>query len=205
MWSCTSYRINAQDLHVFYNIQTEQVIYTYKGDTLTNPRAKKNGNIIVHVTEFNDYIYDIEIETSAKEIPVPQISKSPLVGILSKEKKTFLENTSGKSLFLPEPRTETNNALQNVQSIAIDVPSGFVEASEEEKLENLRTNFIAELRQLNTIEKNIIIQQKRIDNILQRDKVRQIAATNISTIKSNPKIKPSRIKELVKTVRTKDF
>ena len=203
-----------QDLYIYYDIQTEELTYLSKGgDTLQTPRVKKNGNIILHVTNFNDYIYEADITVASKDIPINRITSSPLAGIFSAMQKITLDSAKdvGGNLLFPVPSTTVANAIERV-TIEVDTTnefdeeesSGFVgggrnvgENNASTQLIQLREQFAQELRQLSEVEVSIQDQQQRIDNILQRDKVRAIAANNIGKIITNPRIPSDRIKELV--------
>ena len=69
----------AQDLHVFYDVFEDTVYYQIDGKAVAKAAVKKGQQVILHVLNYNDYIYDLELETEAEDFTVPA-SGSPLFG-----------------------------------------------------------------------------------------------------------------------------
>ena len=189
--------LSAQDLHIYYNAQTEVTTYLYKGDTLTNPQVKKTGTIFVHVEELNDYLYKIELEVVREDIVSSTTGSNPLQDILrSSIQSLVLPSYSGSSSFLT---MDTSNEawIKEVENTIIEVPSGFLGNSKEEELVTLKAALLQHLIELEGIEKNIQRHFDEIATVIEREKVQQIAIVDIENLKYHPTIPPSRLKALV--------
>ena len=51
----------AQDLHIYYDMHKDTVWYMHNDKPISAPKVHKNGNIFLHVSEYNNYRYDINV------------------------------------------------------------------------------------------------------------------------------------------------
>jgi len=54
----------AQELNIFYNLYNDEVRYEQDGAAITEPKLHKGDVIVLHLTEFNSYLYAIKLEVS---------------------------------------------------------------------------------------------------------------------------------------------
>ena len=59
--------LNAQELHVYYNLFNDSVVYKVDGKVLEEPKLKNGQEIQLHLTEFNNFLYDIELEIKQED------------------------------------------------------------------------------------------------------------------------------------------
>ncbi|HFA52151.1 MAG TPA: hypothetical protein ENJ95_24300 [Bacteroidetes bacterium] len=52
----------AQETHIYYNLHNDEVKYKKEGKTLARPAIKQGDEIVLHLTEFNNYLYRVELE-----------------------------------------------------------------------------------------------------------------------------------------------
>jgi len=204
---CYSFALlRAQDLHVYYNAQTEATTYLYKGDTLTNPQVKKAGTIFVHVEELNNYLYKIELDVSREDIVSSTASSNPLKDILrSSIQSLVLPSYSGSGSYPSTSDYPYDTGINQLDNTTIDLPSGFAGNSKEAELASLKTTLLQHLISLEGIEKKIQSHFEKITTIVERDKVRQIAIVDVENLKYHPTIPPSRLKTLTKEYVDKIF
>ncbi|WP_273446774.1 hypothetical protein [Neolewinella agarilytica] len=61
----------SQDLHVHYDAYQDSLHYEFQGKVVSRPLLRKGGKIILHVTNYNDYLYELEVKTSEESYQVP--------------------------------------------------------------------------------------------------------------------------------------
>lgn len=61
----------AQDLHIYYDAETSMIKYIYDGEEIKRPKVKKDGNIFLHVQNYNNYIYSLEVNTNNQVLQIP--------------------------------------------------------------------------------------------------------------------------------------
>ncbi len=60
--------LNAQELHVYYNLFNDSLFYKMDGKVLDEPKLRNGHEILFHFTEFNNFLYDLELEFSQEDI-----------------------------------------------------------------------------------------------------------------------------------------
>jgi hypothetical protein len=58
----TTYPVFSQDLHIYLDAHTEQIVYVSGKDTLDRPRVKMGDQVYIHLINYNNYLYDVEID-----------------------------------------------------------------------------------------------------------------------------------------------
>ncbi len=53
-----------QELHIYYNLYNDEVKYEENGKPVALPNLRQGDEIVLHLTEFNNYLYTIELEVS---------------------------------------------------------------------------------------------------------------------------------------------
>lgn len=66
-----SITIQAQDLHIYYNLYKDSLWYEKNGKPTSNLTVRKGKQVFFHVVEYNNYIYQSEIETSFHAVAPP--------------------------------------------------------------------------------------------------------------------------------------
>ncbi|MBK6824395.1 MAG: hypothetical protein IPG87_15960 [Saprospiraceae bacterium] len=80
--SIIGFKLQAQELHVYYNVFKDSLWYVKDGKDIENPIVKKGKQITVHLVNYNNYIYSSNFE-------VKQFKQSPvLVGGLAGSNST---------------------------------------------------------------------------------------------------------------------
>lgn len=63
--------IQAQDLHIYYNLYKDSLWYEKNGKPTKELAVKRGKQIYLHLVEYNNYIYQSEIETTFHTTPPP--------------------------------------------------------------------------------------------------------------------------------------
>ena len=56
--------VQSQDLHIFYNVHKDSMWYEKKGRAVNTLHVRKGKKIVVHMVEYNNYIYQSKIESA---------------------------------------------------------------------------------------------------------------------------------------------
>ena len=75
----------AQDLHIYYDTQTESLKYVSGGTEILQPEVAKGSNVFLHIQNYNNYLYEVEVEANDIKIIVPSNTEdsNPFAGLLS--------------------------------------------------------------------------------------------------------------------------
>ncbi len=52
----------AQDLHIYYDAFKDSVYFTRQGKPIERPIVRKGDNVVLHVSNYNNYLYDIQVK-----------------------------------------------------------------------------------------------------------------------------------------------
>jgi hypothetical protein len=54
----------AQDLHIYYDAYADSVAYVQNGKRIYKPAVRKGDNVVLHVNNYNNYLYHVALKTS---------------------------------------------------------------------------------------------------------------------------------------------
>lgn len=60
--SCFLQALAAQDLHIYYDAHTDSSYYKINGRSVSKPQVKKGQQVVVHVENYNNYLYNLELQ-----------------------------------------------------------------------------------------------------------------------------------------------
>lgn len=176
---------NYSGLKIEYNLFTDDIIYSKNGEIIDKPSVSKNENIYVVVREFNPYITKAIVE-------VDQISYNQSSNALIPS--DFTSSGLGGFSFLNSHGGDYSTG-SDISSEYEFLPSSRGAASEEAaKTKNAFSNLTSKLEK---VESNLNESYKKLKLFEQANKSRNLAIRDIGTLKTNPNIRPSRIKELI--------
>jgi len=198
----------SQDLEIYYNSMDESMTFVYEGETIQRPKVKKFSNIILHVENLNNYLYEVTLDITNEVVNYSSgnYGSNP-ASLINDEYKNTSSGSGSPLLYTPGSYGALNEASEQLDDIEFDVAFGFAgeEETAEEQLTILKDKLVEELEKLKAIETKIQAEEEKVENILHREKVLQIAPSTIEQIKQNPTIPPARIKELVEEYLQKIF
>jgi len=185
----------AQDLHVYYNAYSDSVYYAQNGMPVSRPQVRKGQQVILHIENFNNYLYGVTIKTEQ--------SRQSLMPF-----KAF----DPGSLSQPEAFDPFNLIFGGIGGGGIGIPglslgddqSGFAgdtKAEQEQQalfkeLRQLETTFRKTQEVLNVLDDDISNVQKKMQTAVESRQIKAIASDAIGRIKYNPHLEPRQIKEL---------
>ncbi len=180
-----------QDLHVYYDVALDSIRYEQNNQVLETPYIRKNGRIILHIKNFNDYLYSVKLETKSETYDIPA--------------------TGSESIFSISPGS---NNLDNLRQAAASfstqafIPSdGSLGQGEREGFGNSGTNYSNQttqllqnyttaLDQMQTMERNIQDLSKAIELDIQSQELNTSLGEELKKVRINPNLSTSKIKAI---------
>lgn len=72
------YLLFSQDLHIYYQVQNDSIWFVQNNRPVADAAVKKGQQVHVHIVDFNDYLYHVEIEESGTDYQIPQTETGSL-------------------------------------------------------------------------------------------------------------------------------
>ncbi len=187
----------AQDLHIHYDLQSQELRYEFQGKPVQKPKARRSGQVILHVENYNNYLYEAKVRANHEEIAVPAAEGiAPLEDLFNRVSVPGLESLLSKaSPAGVEPGTEDEGGFEVFGEELGDeeLREGAADELDEEQL---RTRFQALEGQLLGLEQEISALRLEAVGEIQSGKVLEIALAEVQKLKVHPELKPTQIKRL---------
>lgn len=189
----------AQDLHIYYNVFRDSVSYVQNGRAVENPSVKKGSNVLLHVENYNNYLYDVSVEIEKEEIPVASGNPANIlsqIGGQGGSPLNFLfkgvDQMMGSFSFFPQ-----------LSGDDLREGSGFSKSEEDKvreakvaRLRKLEADFIKEKGTLLALESDLNKMRDQVQQKLAEQRIQTFAAGEINNIRYNPRLEPSQIKRM---------
>jgi hypothetical protein len=193
------FSLSAQDLHVYYNVFRDSVSYVQNGKSVENPTVKKGSQVLLHVENYNNYLYDVSVEVEKEEIPVASGNPANMfsqMGGTGGSPLNFLfkgvDQMMGSFSFFPQ-----------LSGADLREGSGFAKSEEDKvreakviRLKKLEADFIKEKGNLLALESDLNKMQDQVQQKLADQRLQTFAASEINSIRFNPRLEPNQIKRL---------
>lgn len=187
--------LTAQDLHVHYNAYSDSVYYVQNGKSIDRPLVRKGQNVILHIDNFNNYLYGVTIKTDkSRQSLMPK-------GL---ESGSFSQDATSNPLSLIFGAISGSGGV-NFPGLPLgDGNSGF---ATDDKAEAEQQALIKELRQLEStfrktqdvlkvLDEDMSSVQKKLQTTVESRQIQVLASDAISRIRYNPQLEPRQIKQL---------
>ncbi|MBN8677506.1 MAG: hypothetical protein J0M29_04730 [Chitinophagales bacterium] len=194
-----SHGIGAQKLHVHYNVFRDSVYFLQNGKPVNAPNIRKGEDLVLHVDNYNNYLYNVAIEVEKEEIPVASVTPgSPL---------SMLSGSGGSPLqFLFKGGDQMMGAFKFFPTLSGDdlsEGSGFSKTEEERarqarvaKLKKLEVDFNRSKDQLFQLDNELKTLQEQVQQKVNAQRLQVFAVQEINHIRFNPFLEPAQIKRM---------
>lgn len=202
------YSAFSQDLHIHYDVQTEHIKYISDDKVIKRPTVKKGSNIFVHVENYNNYLYEVNIESSgnafSSALGFNSFSSNGLLPSLGQgfSPLSLLGLSFGGDSQVPFLKLLGMNGGED------DDIMGFGMSDQEEEDETISLFALQINKTLKEIEKTegaLLDISSSIQNIIETQELKAFALEEIEKIKYNPKLNPAQIKKLSEEYMEKIF
>lgn len=186
----------AQDLKIYYNANTQEVKYTLDGDEIEEPYVKNGKDIFLYVTDYNNYLYNVKIETSSTKQFGSTEGSGNMLGFAANEEGGGLGNLAS-GLNFTNIFGLAGKGLNLLEEMGI-VKSGFAAKEEAQVFMDAQNAMNTALEEMNSLEIDISNKQKGIAYLIEQHRVVHAAYVQIKALKSNPNMEPDRMKQYAK-------
>ena len=197
---CMFKSLTAQDLHIYYNAETSMIKYVLDGEEIKLPKVRKDANIFLHVENYNNYIYTLEVNTNNQLLQIP--SGSGLGSFIS------LPGSSGGT-FTGDFNSGANGGYVDIidgggefddedggQGFATEEGVDDIDESELAAFQVLYAEYEGILNNMEKKEAAFLEIQQEAVGIGKRREFRSIGLEEIQKIKWNPNFSPHQIKRM---------
>ena len=193
--------LNSQDLHIFYDVAKDTIIYEFQNEFIDYEQVnlKKNRQAILHITNYNDYLYDVEIKSD----------QSVNFTIPSAGTEALFQSGNSKAAFdqLKDLANPFGSSLTMKESIAAEKEKdGFGDADvatysmeEKKRQEAIQVQLVKYEQTLQEMDKKINTINAlgfRIEKSLQGKKINAMVTDELETLRYHPGLSPEKIRML---------
>ncbi|MFN7117496.1 MAG: hypothetical protein ACK4TA_11905 [Saprospiraceae bacterium] len=191
--------IFAQDLHIYYDLQTQTPRYVVDSQEVLRPYVRRGANVILHVENYNNYLYDVVVQQENREIRLPAnaspSSLSALFPALGQNSAGLFSLTGGSNV----AGLNTGSGSQDRGSgpTSFDAALG-ISRTQFQQLTQTVENFNKSLVKLQTISTSVNDKRKDVQALVESHQVNAFILQEIENIKYDPALKPDQIKRMTK-------
>ncbi|MCB0524208.1 MAG: hypothetical protein R3A50_13935 [Saprospiraceae bacterium] len=185
--------LKAQDLHIYCDAYTDSVYFMKNNRPVENATVRKGKQVILHVKNYNNYLYNINLETENTNVSVAQGSYGKgFAGSIGGNPFDILLNSIGGSL--PALPILGGGGLEG------DI-SGFAESEEDmtarkvKKLESELNRNISGMKQTSV---ELATLELKIKSEFNAQKLKTFSSIEIERLPYDPNLEPRQIKQLTR-------
>ncbi len=182
----------AQDLHVYLDAQTKAVTYVSKGDTIYRPKVRKGEQIVFHLQNFNNFLFDARLQKGGEEIAVSGNSAGVGNNLLS----GFGGGGMGLLGGLSPISGMAGTSLEVTENINFGGSGYGADVKTMQQITQLKSRYETALKQMYRTEKQLNFIHDDVDAYLQAKAINHIVLEELSKLKRNPRLQPEQIKAL---------
>lgn len=190
-------QLQAQDLHIYYDAQTELLSYEFNGKTVQKSKVKSGSNIFLHIENYNNYLYDVAITSNEKTINVPANSSNSITQLFSGKgiELPFLNqlSTAESKVTTPEP---VNSPPPPAPSKSSSNNSTSETAANEQAIQQLNDAYFQAVYDVVEKEQDLIEVENKIKEVFKKQQKITVIAKEIKKIQHHPQLQPTLIKKL---------
>ena len=179
-----------QEVHIYYNLFNDSVIYKKDGHIVKAPKLRQGDEILLHLTELNNFLYDIELdvqqETYLENAGMPDLTQLPGLG-------GFGLPPAGGGDGMTDPAG--GMGLMDIPLLTLNDHS-ITLGSLFEKSRGPAEQANTLMQEIYGIRNEVQVLLEEVKGLERAATVSEIAMTNLEAIKTNPALKPSTIKRL---------
>jgi hypothetical protein len=198
---CTAFSVAAQDLHIYYDMETQTPRYLL-GDTLEidQPYVRQGNNVILHIQNYNNYLYDVVIERETEQFNIPSsTSAGSLTSIfptLGPNATDFMSLGAGSRDapvgFDFVPKLNGNGERGDVapyEALGL-APSQY------ERLTQLMQDYEKTFQEVQEMDLQMKQKEVEVQSLVDAYQVNAFAMQEIRNIRHDPALPPAKIKEM---------
>lgn len=180
----------AQDLHIYYNAHSKNLTYISQGDTIWRPKVREGAQIFLHVENFNNFLYQLELKTESETIVSASGGMAELLPLGSGGITSLLSG------HLNPIQKIAAGGLSNTEDLDFKISGFGADAESLKTLSRLQDRFSNALKEIFKIEKRLDAVSEDVDAYLEGQMVNEIIQAELEQLKRNPRLQPQQIRSL---------
>lgn len=188
-----------QDLHVYYDVQTQTPRYLI-GDTLQvdRPYVRRGNSVILHIENYNNYIYDVVIEQESQQFSIPAgnspsslTSLFPTLGGGATNFMTLTGNRQGapKDFNFFSEKDDKEGGPRPYEALGI-TPRQY------EQLNTLVQEYESVYKEVQSFDTEIKEKRDEVQSLVDAYQINAFVMQEINNIKHDPALPPNKIKAM---------
>lgn len=201
----TTATLSAQDLHVYYDAYADSVYFMEDSQRVQRPAVRKGHNVLLHINNYNNYLYDVSVSTEIGQIPIAQGSGLDFGKL------------GGSSSFNPGDLLLGNGqaggmGVDEITGSGVGEKSGAGDTPAERE----RKERLAEMRRLESkinkanekmsdLEGEMAELHGKMQLALEAQQIQSFVADELLRLRYNPQLAPAQIRQLANEYMTRIF
>lgn len=180
----------AQDVHIYYDVFKDSITYQVNGQVVERPLLKKGNQLILHVQNYNDYIYKLKVDTKDTNYT---IGNAGMEGSLMSGGNTgVLSQLKG----MLGTGTPLENMIDNSETGIRDGFGTESTAVMTSQMRDYQSQFQTAMSELTTLEKEVRDIDQDIEADVQGYEFNSFMQKEAISLRNNVDLPPNKIKEL---------
>jgi hypothetical protein len=201
--TCHFVVVTAQDVHVYYDAFHDSLYYIQNGKSIEAPAVRDGKKIILHVENYNNYLYDVSVEVENTEVQIAGTNpEGGLNGLLPtgggvKSPLDFLFKGGGDQML------GAFKMFPGLSGKDLKEGSGFGTSPEEmarkeqvAQLKKLESEFELIRDRVFALDEELKDMETQAQAKLVSNRLQTFAAAEIAKLRYNPYLEPKQIKQL---------
>jgi len=184
----------AQDLHIFCDAFSDSVYYMRNNRPVEDARVRKGDQIVLHVKNYNSYLYNIELETDKTNLTLSQGQFGKGFSAVSGGGNPFEMLLKSVGGIFP--------SLPNLGGGVLDDVHGFATTAEEEaavrKIKKIELELNRNLSGMQQTSEELKSLELTIKTELNAQKLTVFSIEEINRLRYDPNLEPAQIKRLTR-------
>ncbi len=189
----------AQDLHIYYDMQTQTPRYML-GDTLKidRPYVRQGNSVVLHLENYNNYLYDVVIKDQVQQFNIPSSTSAgsltsifPTLGKGATDFTSLVGNRQGgpQDFDFVIRTDEKEGALKPYETLGI-TPTQY------NQLNDLMVQYEAAYQEVQGIDQEMSEKRSEVQSLVDAYQINAFVMQEINNIKHDPALPPAKIKAM---------
>jgi hypothetical protein len=190
----------AQDLHIYYNAFTDSTYYLQNGVSLNQPAVRKGGNVILHVENYNNYLFNVKVKSENGSSNVANGNPIDLNGLKA--------GGGGSPLGFLFGGGSPLGGMTDLFNISNGPGSGFAGNDRDLSSNAVATTMSAfnlAVKRADARAEKIEVVQEKVQQMLEAQQIQAFAAQEIKRLRFNPSLSPQQIKQFTQEYISRIF
>ena len=192
----------AQDLHIYYDAYADSVYYAQNGKRISQPAVRKGSNVVLHVNNYNNYLYNVQLKTQNAGTSLAQAHP------LDASSLRFDEGSNPLGLLFGggSPLGSMPDLLGLSRgSGAAATPAEQERLARISEIEKQVSGFNKALTRAQARTEEVALIQKKVQTALEAQQIQVFAAEELKRLRLNPQLSPVQLKELSQEYMSRIF